>query len=48
VVAEIAQLYAINTPVNRNASLGVAQATLPLQVNVSSVWGQVMANLEHN
>jgi hypothetical protein len=47
VIAEITQLRTVDAPIDSNPSLGVTQATLPLDVNVFAVRSEVMANLEY-
>jgi len=47
VIAKVAQLDSVDSPVNRDARLGVSNQATPLHENVLTVLGQVVANLVH-
>jgi hypothetical protein len=42
-MAEVAEFDAINVPVDCDPSLGIAKLAVPLQIDVSLFWGEVVA-----
>jgi hypothetical protein len=47
VIPEVSEFDPIDTPVDGNPGSGVAELSVPLQIDVSLFWGEVVADFVH-